>query len=105
MMVIIGKRSEYMADDLRKAEGDVPQLSITTYDDLVAQLTALHATKDARVHRARAHELIPHARHAPHPGDPGRVVADRSQMRDIHRGDDVKPGMQDVGDVLQRCRA
>jgi Sigma-70, region 4/Domain of unknown function (DUF4263) len=35
MMVIIGRRSEYIADDLRKAEGDIPGLSITTYDDLL----------------------------------------------------------------------
>jgi hypothetical protein len=35
MMVVIGKRSEYLASDLRKAEGDVPQLLITTYDDLL----------------------------------------------------------------------
>jgi len=35
MMVIIGKRSEYIADDLRKAEGDIPGLSITPYDDLL----------------------------------------------------------------------
>jgi RNA polymerase sigma-B factor len=35
MMVIIGKRSEYIADDLRKAEGDITGLSITTYDDLL----------------------------------------------------------------------
>ena len=49
---------------------------------------------------ARAHELVRHARHAPHPGDPGRVVADRSQMRDIQRGDDVKPGAQDIGGIL-----
>lgn len=35
MFVVIGKRSEYSASDLRKAESDVPNLSITTYDDLV----------------------------------------------------------------------
>jgi Domain of unknown function (DUF4263) len=35
MFVVIGKRSEYLASDLRKAESDVPNLSITTYDDLV----------------------------------------------------------------------
>ena len=35
MMVIIGKRSEYIAGDLRKAEGDIAGLSITTYDDLL----------------------------------------------------------------------
>jgi cold shock CspA family protein len=40
MMVIIGKRSEYMASDLRKAEGDIPQLSITTYDDLLERARA-----------------------------------------------------------------
>jgi hypothetical protein len=37
MMVVIGKRSDYLATDLQKAAGDVPQLSITTYDDLLAR--------------------------------------------------------------------
>lgn len=35
MLVVIGKRSEYSPIDLRKAETDVPNLIITTYDDLV----------------------------------------------------------------------
>jgi hypothetical protein len=35
MIVVIGKRSEYSPYDLRKAESDVPYLTITTYDDLV----------------------------------------------------------------------
>lgn len=35
MFVVIGKRSEYSASSLRKAESDVPNLSISTYDDLV----------------------------------------------------------------------
>ena len=35
MMVVIGKRSEYLPYDLRKAESDLPYLTITTYDDLV----------------------------------------------------------------------
>lgn len=35
MTVVIGKRSDYFAYDLRKAEGDVPHLTITTYDDLL----------------------------------------------------------------------
>lgn len=40
MMVVIGKRSEYLAADLRKAEGDIPQLVITTYDDLLERARA-----------------------------------------------------------------
>jgi hypothetical protein len=40
MMVIIGKRSDYIASDLRKAEGDIPELSITTYDDLLERARA-----------------------------------------------------------------
>ena len=35
MIVVIGKRSDYLANDLRKAECDVPQLIITTYDDVL----------------------------------------------------------------------
>jgi cold shock CspA family protein len=35
MFVVIGRRGEYLASDLRKAESDIPHLSITTYDDLV----------------------------------------------------------------------
>jgi GNAT superfamily N-acetyltransferase len=35
MMVVIGRRSDYLANDLRKAESVVPELAITTYDDLL----------------------------------------------------------------------
>ena len=35
MMVVIGKRSDYLPVDLQKAAGDIAQLSITTYDDLL----------------------------------------------------------------------
>jgi Domain of unknown function (DUF4263) len=35
MMVVIGKRNQYLANDLRKAEIDIPQLTIVTYDDLL----------------------------------------------------------------------
>ena len=35
MIVVIGKRSDYLANELRKAESDVPQLIITTYDDVL----------------------------------------------------------------------
>jgi hypothetical protein len=35
MIAVIGKRSDYSANDLRKAESDIPQLIITTYDDLL----------------------------------------------------------------------
>jgi hypothetical protein len=35
MMVLIGKRSDYNATDLRNAESDVPNLSIVTYDDIL----------------------------------------------------------------------
>lgn len=35
MMVVIGRRDDYLANDLRKAESDVPNLTITTYDDLL----------------------------------------------------------------------
>ena len=37
MMVVIGKRSDYFPADLQKAAGDIPQLSIMTYDDLLAR--------------------------------------------------------------------
>jgi hypothetical protein len=40
MIVVIGKRSDYVADDLRKAESEVPQLTITTYDDLLERSQA-----------------------------------------------------------------
>lgn len=35
MVVVIGKRADYLAYDLRKAESDIPHLTITTYDDLL----------------------------------------------------------------------
>jgi hypothetical protein len=35
MMVVIGKRSEYLDYELRKAEAHLPNLTITTYDDLI----------------------------------------------------------------------
>jgi hypothetical protein len=35
LIVIIGRRNRYPAIDLRKAETDVPNLTITTYDDLI----------------------------------------------------------------------
>jgi hypothetical protein len=35
MMVLIGKRSDYAATDLRRAETDMPQLTLVTYDNLV----------------------------------------------------------------------
>jgi hypothetical protein len=35
MIVLIGKRSGYPATDLRRAEADVPQLTLVTYDDLI----------------------------------------------------------------------
>lgn len=35
MIVVIGKRSDYLANDLRRAESDIPQLTITTYDDVL----------------------------------------------------------------------
>jgi hypothetical protein len=35
MMVVIGRRSDYLANDLRKAESVIPELAITTYDDLL----------------------------------------------------------------------
>ena len=37
MMVVIGKRSDYLPADLQKAAGDIPSLSIMTYDDLLAR--------------------------------------------------------------------
>jgi hypothetical protein len=40
MIVLIGKRSEYDPADLRNAEGDVPTLSIVTYDDIVERARA-----------------------------------------------------------------
>lgn len=38
MVVLIGKRSQYLPHDLRKAESDLPHLTITTYDDLVERV-------------------------------------------------------------------
>ena len=35
MVVVIGRRSGQTATDLRSAEGDVPQLTLRTYDDLL----------------------------------------------------------------------
>jgi hypothetical protein len=35
MIVLIGKRSDYPATDLRRAEADIPQLTLVTYDDLI----------------------------------------------------------------------
>ncbi|MEU6731812.1 Shedu anti-phage system protein SduA domain-containing protein [Streptomyces physcomitrii] len=40
MMVLIGKRSDYSASDLRSAESDVPNLSIVTYDDILERAKA-----------------------------------------------------------------
>lgn len=40
MIVVIGKRSDYLANDLRRAETDVPQLNITTYDDVLDRAKA-----------------------------------------------------------------
>ncbi|MGW1524476.1 Shedu anti-phage system protein SduA domain-containing protein [Streptomyces sp. NPDC002159] len=40
MMVLIGKRSDYSASDLRNAETDVPNLSIVTYDDILERARA-----------------------------------------------------------------
>ncbi|MFD3422779.1 Shedu anti-phage system protein SduA domain-containing protein [Streptomyces decoyicus] len=40
MMVLIGKRSDYSATDLRNAETDVPNLSIVTYDDILERARA-----------------------------------------------------------------
>ena len=37
MIVIIGRRNDYPANELRKAEGDIPNLTINTYDDLLAR--------------------------------------------------------------------
>ena len=38
MMVLMGRRSEYLPHELRKAESDLPHLTITTYDDLVERV-------------------------------------------------------------------
>lgn len=40
MMVLIGKRSEYSATDLRNAETDVSNLDIVTYDDVLERARA-----------------------------------------------------------------
>jgi hypothetical protein len=40
MIVIIGKRGDYLATDIRKAESERPNLTITTYDDLIERARA-----------------------------------------------------------------
>jgi hypothetical protein len=33
LIVVMGKRGDYFANDLRKVESDIPNLTIITYDD------------------------------------------------------------------------